>query len=46
MVRKIYIYSSEDVKKTSNKCKLASSSTDEVTVISVDTEPKSEGRDR
>ncbi|KAH9614966.1 hypothetical protein KSS87_003337 [Heliosperma pusillum] len=42
MVRKIYIYSSEDVKKMSSKCKLSSSSTDDGTVISVGTETKSE----
>ncbi|KAK9758082.1 hypothetical protein RND81_01G205500 [Saponaria officinalis] len=45
IVRKIYISTSDDVKNMNVKSKLASSSTDEGTSISVQTELKTEDRD-
>lgn len=45
MVRKIFIYSSEEVKKMSSKCMLSSSSADEGTVLSNGNEQKSEACD-
>lgn len=45
MVRKIFIYSIDEVKKMSPKCRLSSSSTDEGTVVSLETTAlKSEAR--
>lgn len=43
MVRKIFIYSSEEVKKMSTRCKLPASSLEgEGTVVSLDSEHRSE----
>jgi auxin response factor len=43
MVKKIFIYSSEEVKKMSTRCKLPASSFEgEVTVVSMESEHKSD----